>query len=334
MHVPNNEGKVCDAVVRFIEKRTGEIRTQVRRPELNGVGPQVDLRVKFSAQKYAIEHTRVESFENQIRTGSIVEEIIGHIKKKNIVPFPSTAYYELHYPIDVSLPDRKVKRDCALNNLVEWICTSEKILRRVKSDQPLHSYPSWVAYDFVRGKPEGFDCTFDLLRWLDAIPIRRKPGALWTKPINPEDLEPLSRKRLNQAFHKKCPKLQRCKTEGVRTVLVLESSDVDLRHYEFRGSLLPDLLAKHKNAPDEIYLVETHLNPWWVWPIKCDDGNWPTKGLPEMGQPIYEEDKLPTAGMPKRYRDALGMDELFKPHPKGWVPEIFWENELKNLSGP
>ena len=33
MRVPDNEGKACDAVVRLLEKRTGETRTDIRHPE-------------------------------------------------------------------------------------------------------------------------------------------------------------------------------------------------------------------------------------------------------------------------------------------------------------
>ena len=44
LFTPNNEGKVCDAVVRFLEMRTGETRTDIRHPENDGVGPPVDLR--------------------------------------------------------------------------------------------------------------------------------------------------------------------------------------------------------------------------------------------------------------------------------------------------
>ena len=42
-----------------------------------------------------------------------------------------------------------------------------------------------------------------------------------------------------------------------RTVLVLESGDPALVHFEFRGNLLPSLLAGCENPPDEIFLVET-----------------------------------------------------------------------------
>ena len=244
MKNPDNEGMVCDAVVRFIEKQTGAIRTQIRYPERDGVGPQVELRLKLDVQEYAIEHTKLESFEHQIKTGVIIDKILDHFKKNLPVPFPSPAYYELQYPVDICFPTGKAKRERALNKLVEWICTNENVLRERIRSRPMRPHLPWVADEFVRGTPAGFNCTFELLCWLDAARIRRKPGALWMRPIIPEVLEPLRRKRLMRAFTDKCPKLQRCKAEGARTVLVLESSDNALMHYEFRGDLLPELLAK------------------------------------------------------------------------------------------
>ena len=60
--VPNNEGRVCDAVVRALEKWTRETRTDLRHPDKEGGGSPVDLRLRLGAQDYAIEHTRIESF--------------------------------------------------------------------------------------------------------------------------------------------------------------------------------------------------------------------------------------------------------------------------------
>ena len=130
----------------------------------------------------------------------------------------------------------------------------------------------------------------------------------------------------------KFPKLQKCKKEGARTVLVLESSDGAFTKFDQIGNLLPNLLSEYTDAPDEIYLVETHTNPWWVYLIKHDGDHWPTVGMPQWNQPIYEEDKLPTAHLPKWYRDALQLDELYTPHPRGWVPATFEENELNDLT--
>ena len=151
-------------------------------------------------------------------------------------------------------------------------------------------------------------------------------------PNDFSDLEDRRFVRLRRAFSEKAPKLQECKKEGVRTVLVLESGDSALTRFDHIGNLLSRLLAERTNAPDEIYLVETHTNPWWVYLIKRDGDHWPTVGMPQWNQPIYEEDKLPTAGMPKWYRDALQLDELYTPHPRGWVPTTFEEDELDDLT--
>lgn len=72
---PDNEGKTCDAVARLLEKWTGETRTDIRHPEKDGDGPPVELRLKLGTQEYAIEHTRIEPFENQIRTHVALKKI-------------------------------------------------------------------------------------------------------------------------------------------------------------------------------------------------------------------------------------------------------------------
>ena len=49
MYIPNNEGKACDAVVRFLEKLTGETRSDISRPEMDKTVPEdrrVDLRLE------------------------------------------------------------------------------------------------------------------------------------------------------------------------------------------------------------------------------------------------------------------------------------------------
>ena len=43
MVVPNNEGRVCDAVVRPLDKWTHETRSDVRHPDKEGANPPVDL---------------------------------------------------------------------------------------------------------------------------------------------------------------------------------------------------------------------------------------------------------------------------------------------------
>ena len=335
MHIPDNEGKACNAVVRLLEKWTGETRVGIRHPEKDGDGPPVELRLKLGTQEYAIEHTRIEPFENQIETSLVFKKINDYVRERLSEPLPGSAYYELHVPINVCLLGKQEKRNQALNNLVEWIQTNAQRLHARNSGRtrPARS-PIW-ADDHIKGIPAGFNCAIELLRWPYATLIRRKPGSLRMKLYCPNDFSDLEDRRidrLSRAFSKKFPKLQKCKKEGARTVLVLESSDGALTKFDQIGNLLPNLLSEYTDAPDEIYLVETHTNPWWVYLIKRDGDHWPTVGMPQWNHPIYEEDKLPTAHLPKWYRDALQLDELYTPHPRGWVPATFEEDELDDLT--
>ena len=120
----------------------------------------------------------------------------------------------------------------------------------------------------------------ELMRWSDASLIRRKPGFIAMRLIPPDNdkLKILRLKRLLRAFSDKCPKLKRCKHEGARTVLILESVESVLTRFDHIGHHLPTLLADRTDAPDEIYLVQTDKFGWWVYPIKRDGGHWPCVG--------------------------------------------------------
>lgn len=334
MNTPNYERKVCDAVVRVMEKRTGECRSEVRFPEEENPGPQVDLSLTLGTRKFAIEHTRIEPYENQIKISLELNEIRVYMEKNLLESLPKPAYYELQVPIGFCLPEIKKERAQALKNLVDWVRASAKCLYHRNLLRMGRIYrPHW-SDDRVKGRPEGFNCEIELLRWTHAVLIRRKPGYLGYRLFCPReysDLEVRRSDRLMRAFFKKLPKLQECKALGMRTVLVLESRDGALTRFEHIGNLLPGLLAKHPDAPDEIYLVQTDFDLWWVYPIKLGEDHWPTVGMPKRGQPIYEPGTSPISHVPKRIRDALQLDEVFAPYPKEWCPGTFRIDELNDL---
>lgn len=336
MRDKNYEGKACDAVVRAIEKRTGKIRTHIRHPEVDRSGPPVDLRLKIGIQEYAIEHTRIEPFENQIKMEVTIREILDYFRENLSLPFPSPAYYELQYPIDVSLPDGAAKRNRALKSLADWVSRNERLLRDKIMCWPVGPYDLYYSDHSVRGKPEGFDCAFELRRWPQAAPIRQKPGSLWSRPIYPEDMKPLMRKRLMRAFSRKCEKLEACKIDGARTVLVLESGGPGLTHFKFRGDLLPGILAEHKNAPDEIFLVQTYHDLWEVVPLKHGNGHWPDTGMPELGGSYYDPNNSDIPkwldSLPRPMREGLQLDRMHIPFEQGFAFESFEKDELKDLT--
>ena len=331
--VADNEGKVCDAIVRALEKRTKKTRTHVRHPDKEGIEGGVDLRVRVDAKEYAIEHTRIESCENEIETVNIANQIIRHVKENIPQPFPGPAYYELQFPVDIAW--RKKRRRRALNELVECILEWERTLRERNAERKIAKdgpYWAYEANDSIEGRPDGFECDLHLLHWPSARHIGREPGLLGFRFIQPQDMEDRRLKRLQQAFDKKFRKLGRCKEEGARTILVLESSQSALGIFEFMGGLLPSALAGRTNAPDEIFLASTYGENWEVRPIKRDDGHWPDVGMPELGGCYYDPDNsdIPKwlATIPQRMRDNLQLDRMHIPYLRGWAPARFKEDEL------
>ena len=334
MNIPNNEGKACDAVIRYLEKLSGQTRAKTRYPENDGGGPPVELRLRLGGCEFAIEHTLIESFEKQIQDDVAFRQINHYIDKQIKDSLPRPAYYELHVPTGLSLPENGKRRRQTLEDLVVWIRNSAHCLqeRNISRFGQIRS-PVW-ADDSIKDIPPGFECEFELMRWPDATLIRRRPGliAMRLNPPDNDELDILRLNRLRRAFSDKCPKLKRCKDEGARTVLILESVESVLTRFDHIGHHLPTLLDERTDAPDEIYLVQTDKFGWWVYPIKRDGDHWPYVGMPAWGGPIYEEDKLPTAGLPGWYRKALGLDKLYKPHPRGWVPATFDPEELDDLT--
>ena len=313
MCIPDNEGKACDAVVRLLEKLTGETRKSIRNPEEDGVGPPIDLRLRLGTCEYAIEHTRIEPYEKQIKTAVAFKQINDYITKRISDSLPGPAYYALHVPIIVCLPETRKKRERVLNNLAKWIRTSAHFLqeRDLGRSGPTHN-PVW-SDDCIKGTPQGFGCDIELLRWPDATLIRRKPGSLAIKFIPPDvdELEDLRIDRLRRVFSDKCPKLDRCREDGARTVLLLESHDNALTCFDQISSHLPALLAEQDKCPGRnLPGRNRHGISGGAWPMKRDDDHWPTVGMPGRNQCIYEADKLPTVGLPKWYREALGLDDM------------------------
>lgn len=330
MHMTDNEGKTCDAVVRFLENWTGETRTNIRYPEKDRNGPLVDLRLKLGAQEYAFEHTRIEPFENHINTGVVFNKINDYIKQKLSDKLPKPAYYELRVPVDVCLPEKKSK--LVLNNLIEWIRTNVQCLHDRNSNQFEPSRSRYQYDDCIHGKPIGLNCTVEILRWPDAAFLGEKPGYLGTRLICPDALEVLRTERLSRAFIDKCPKLHFCKKEGARTILILENIDIAITSLDLVGAQLPVLLAERSDVPDEIFLVETYRNPWWVWLMKCDDEYWPEVDMPTRNQFFYFQDKLASTGIPKWYRNSLRVNQIYRPNFQGWSPKTFEEDELNDLT--
>ena len=272
-HRPNNEGRVCDAVLRMLEQRAGILRADVRLPEKNGIGPAVELRVKVGTQEYAIEHTEIEAFEKQIKTGVVFQEVSQFVERELSGTLPGPASYRLVFPIDISLPGKRNERARALSGLCQSIrMTAQRLHERNQGNLDHWSSP-YRSEDGIQWTPTGFTHSIRLDRWPNASRIGQHPGSLRTLRAVGDDLEDLRTTRLLRALRTKCPKLHSCRAEGARTILVVESDDVALTNCNLVAAALVDLskrLTGELQFPDEIFYVETYTDRWVVWPIKYD----------------------------------------------------------------
>ena len=218
----DNEKKACDAIVRILEQRTGKIRTGVRCPEKEPVGPPVDLRLVLGAQEYAIEHTQIEPFEKEIWSGIDIEKAVPRIKTRLSGELPGPGWFQLELPPVIG--DAILRRP-VLDDLCESIREQAQYLheRDGRSRKPHH--PNKFT-DPVRWAPPGLGYEVTLRRGPNASPQGPIAGSI--EVLRTPGSEAQREARLKRALRNKCPKLQDCKTERaeLRTILVLESNDI------------------------------------------------------------------------------------------------------------
>ena len=295
MDIADNEGKACDAIVRIVEKRTGATRANVYRPEdqTDRVGPPVDLRLELGFHHYAIEHTRIEPFPNETLTGVNLVQLIAPVTDILCETLPKGSRYELCFPSSASLKANAAKLRKVQDDLILWVQNMAKDLIDSAQYGCGNGRSSRRQCNSVSGKPPGFpfEVTLvhtDLSGESDAVQVH-----FGGKRVAPENLEHLLEIVLKKALQGKCPKLQRCKLHGARTVLILEDNNIALTNHILVGNVLSDLVPERiDDAPDEIFLVETKSDLWCVWLMKCDSDCWPMETIVRQGPLIFQADEL------------------------------------------
>ena len=237
----------------------GETRAAIRRPEKEGIGPPVDFHLMLGTREYAIEHTRIEAVPGLIRTGEGYAQLIKPVIAELSGTLPGPADYWLYFPLDTHLGVKKAELDRIRQGLIAWVrvkaqCLYERNLNRLERE---HKSPRYI--DSIEANPPGFH--FPVRLWVRPALSGSERGTLGHARYAPgnEELEARRAVRLRQALSRKSPKLQRCKEDGARTVLVLESDDITLTDHVAVGECLAGLLSERTDLPDEIYLVETEV---------------------------------------------------------------------------
>jgi hypothetical protein len=267
---------VCDAIIRALERRTRRKRSDLRIHADAGNGKNVEARFNLGTQEYAIEHTRINSFDNQVGADLLFEEFIEPIAAKVSGTLPGPGYWKLCLPSNIG---HRVKRrgfPGAQQLLIEWLPTAAAQCLSVGSAS---GHPVWSE------NPPDFNFRVKLIHETNITGIEQHDGSLLIMSEGPIAVDDKRREELAYALESKCPKLQSCKSAGATSVLALETNDWTTCH-PFLAPELWNALATRQDVPDEVYLVDTTASAFWaIVPLvrggRALPGRVPVEVLPE-----------------------------------------------------
>ncbi|MBW8041574.1 MAG: hypothetical protein FVQ85_16480 [Planctomycetes bacterium] len=268
----SHEKQVCKVVASFIAKIKNLTIDDIISPEEEEHNEQaVDALIKCSSIEIVLEHTRIESYPEQIADNYMVKNLLKPLVGKLTGKLPTPGHYRLS--IDVGAVKGAKDTERVQKALIAWVQEKAPLL-----ELPVHK-PSDKHY--IREKPCGVPFEVALHR------LERRDGKFTIELVAPAELETKRRRRIKIALEKKCPKLSKAKGETRISVLLLELDDICLGDPIQTAKAVTEELSQN-DVPDEIYLVETEAKPWVVWVLK--DGEALFSDLEDWGP--YDLDPL------------------------------------------
>ncbi len=256
-----NETKACEAVVRYLEEHHNAKRQAVCLPEKAQHPAPVDFVCTIAGQKFAFEHTGIEPCHNQKKYAIDYEKFMAPVKAKVTPELPPDSFYELYAVVDATegLKPRAIPR--IQDALIKWIC--DEAPKLIAS--PLGRHNRSHIKVTVPGVP------FFVSLYRVCRPIKGYPPFVAHHTISRDRLERERVERIRRAYTKKLSQLAPWKKDhNARTVLILEENDRENTNQQIVAEIVLDLVAELKERPDEIYIVMTWHEVWWVSPVLVD----------------------------------------------------------------
>jgi hypothetical protein len=246
-----HQKEVCEKVLAVIKSRWGiEISCISYPDEENRNEEAVDMQVEHSKGTIVLEHTRIESYTNQIAESKWAKELFEPIKIALKGKLPIHSKFELCVDSN-DLSGARNKKDIQ-KILTEWIVRTAPTLQ-LPSEAPLH---------MVRTMLSGVPFEITLCRW------EGDKGKFSYPLFAPDELENERLKRIKKALDEKCPKLMKARNQDGNSILLLESNDICLANHSSISKALNSVLKECKNVPDTILLIKTEIKPWNLWILK------------------------------------------------------------------
>lgn len=238
-----HEGAILEFARGIIAARTGETIEVTDNPELLVRNAQAVEELWASAsRRYAVEHTRIESFENQIESEARLGRLLMPVRSRLAGRVPGA------FALTVWDEARTAK--------VNYASAQDELCRLV-----LEAAPQMELR-------ETRDLVSSMLPFRMQIYRRRADGAQVDMHRAVGDLETLRLERVRRAFREKMPKLGAAAVDGRESVFVIESNDIQLASAFDILETVKVVLGERADPPDRIVLVETEGEPWTGWIFK------------------------------------------------------------------
>lgn len=255
MIIPNNEGRCLDAVIRVLELELGQKRKNLISPEQSGHKHPVELVCEIGDMRYALEHTIVQSFSNQIGDGinfigmtdALITELVGRL--------PENIFFQVVMSVGATDGIKKHKISNIRTSLREWIVS---VAQRLKINESLGT-----ECETPDGVP--FSVRLNWQSW-------RAPTKIHFVRSVPAGIDESRLEQLVTGIRSKIVKLQGWGKVGVQDILILENWDGALSNIEIIKNNFEAASKQFEQIPSNVYVVDTCFESMWtVWTIRRDD---------------------------------------------------------------
>jgi hypothetical protein len=244
---PKNEQTICDAVAALLAKRQGDavlqktvIDTVVRDR------PAVEAVYETKSGKFAVEHTRIESFPNQIGLGKQFAQLLGPLEDELRGKLPGV--YFLIVGVGKALV-RFADQANVRAAVASWVLDNagalepeERVGHKGRCEKT--ATPDGVPFEVTLRR----DCDYD-------------SGLFVMQGLN-GDRQQMRREAIRRSLDNKCPKLKAAQDNGCVSVLVLESDDISLANRVVVAEAASAELTIRNDQPDKVVWVRTSTRPW------------------------------------------------------------------------
>ncbi len=255
---PKNEDRLCEAVMRLVAADRNEAIIKVERVDtVVRDKPAVEAIYHTPTARFAVEHTLIESFPNQIADWKALFQMLGPLEPEFEGRLPG--WFDLI--VDVGAGRAPAGQHAAIRRAVSrWIAAQAPLLEveeRVGSGRrDITATPPGVPFPVTLHR----DCDESHLAIAQCFV---------------GDLPTMRRERILQALDRKCPKLAAMRETGCVTVLIFEFNDISLANRWTIADATVEELTGRADAPDILFLARTTTRRWRGGFIKDGDALYP-----------------------------------------------------------